>query len=338
MGAISKCCCSPPNCVSQCEEYIPTPEWTVQVFGRTVTLAQHPTYKCYYQSEGCWLSSMSEVYGWSLSSGWEDGGMDSPSISNPCVPGICDGLTYDILQYQVHYRSAAKLFEQTRYSLFVSIGPVSPTGTLLKATVIYGYRRRYIFGWSETARTRYRISTGVCPADATPGTWVSNSAPSMPSVAVPSFFYDCPSFVLNNSFASCPFDLGSPVSPTTWGTTSVANLRTIRTDSGCYIQNIEGFVPEDIAIQKSESSIAAGQLYLGGYCTDRAGFQCDSELKRERTYTSAEFECSDIPSSIVCDSGLSSIPNGAILADGCGGAGEVSFSVPGIPGTTTLTL
>jgi hypothetical protein len=327
-------CCVPPDCTSLCEDYLPSGTWDVQAQGQTVTLAQHPTYKCYYQAEVCWLSTMDEIYGWSLSSGWENGGMDSPSIPNPCVPTVCNGLTYDILQTQIHYRTAAKLYRQTRHTLFVSIGPATPASTLLKATIIYGYRQRYIFGWSETAHVRYRISTGVCPAAATPGSWVSSSAPSMPSVQVPSFFYDCPSFVLNNSFASCPFDLGSPVSPTTWGTTPIGPIRTIRTDSGCYTQNLYVDVPNDIAIRKSDSQL---NLYLGGYCSDRENFQCDSELKRERTYVSSEFDCSDIPASIVCSSGLSTIPNFDVTAEGCGG-GDVTYTIPGIAGSLTLTL
>ena len=327
-------CCVAPDCVTQCSSYIPETTWTISVLGQSLSLVQHPTYKCYYQAEICWLDTITEDYTFNLGEGWEDDPTAPYTPTNPCVPGICDGLTYDVAQTQIHYRSKAKRFNQTRKSLFVSISPTSPTSNLLQVTVLYDIRKRYLWGWSETARVRYRISTGTCPTAPTLGSWVSSSAPTMPSVEVPSFFFDCPSLTMTNP-ESCPYSLGSEVSPTTWGTFSIGTIREIRTDYGCYIRSFDGTVPNDIGIRKS---VYPGLLF-GGWCdTTRTVNLCDFDQARNRTYLSATFACDSIPATIACDSGLSTIADSTVVSSGCGDGGDISTTYPGIPGSVTVTL
>ena len=300
-------CCRESDCSSLCEAYIPATSWPIQVFGQLIYLTQHPTNKCSYQAEACWLSDFVEEASWSLSYGWEDGdpGWDTLPGSGGCTSG-CDGLVYDFPQVQTHYRASVKRFSQVRYSVFVVVSPVTTSGTLLKVTVVYEYRKRYFHGASQTARSRYRLSEGTCPAGPVAGTWVSSSAPSMPSVDKPSFFDDCFGG-LNNSFATCPFELGSVVSPTTWGTFNVS-YRRLSTSGTCAIVSTNLAVPDDIAVRKSTGLPPSPSSWVP--CDDilfPAHQACDSNVFRTRTYVSDEFECSAIPPDIVCESGLSTI-------------------------------
>jgi hypothetical protein len=325
-------CCVPPDCVSQCNAYIPATTWGVSVLGQSLTLNQHPTYKCYYQAELCWLDSVTEEASWDLSYGWEDGGWDF-TPANPC-PSDCFGVTYDVLNIQTHYRASVKRFSQTRYYLFVSIGPTSPTSTLLQATVIYSFDKRYFHGASHTARTRYRISTGTCPAAPTAGSWISSSAPTMLSVEKPSFFDDCVG-LLNNDFGTCPYELGSVVSPTTWGSFSVGTIRTYA--SGCSVSSGEAFVPDDIAVRKSTGIAPTTDSWTPcDAVLDPTVFACDASVARTRTYQSATFECSAIPASISCVSGLSTIPSSSVMAS-CGPQ-TYTNTTPALSANVTLTL
>ena len=335
-----KPCCVPPDCVSKCNAYIPATTWPVTFLGRTVTLYQHPTYKCFYSADDCVLESVVEEDSWTITGDWEGGQYDG--IPDPCR---CAGVEYDFVERQVKFRASVKRFSQVRRYASIQIYPSSPTSNLLKVYIRYELSKTYFHGASWSAQNRWRVSTITCPSTRSTGAWNEGSVPTMLSVEKPSFFTfgngSCgyPSF---SNFTTCAIELGSVVTPTTWGTHSIGSFRSLNTD--CTLRSEEYFISDDMSVRKSTGlpPRSVGGSYSTGWtpCTTLDGGinneTCDRQVRYLRNYESATFDCASIPSTISCSSGFSTIPSTSGI-EPCGSR-DLSFSFPTVPGSLTVTL
>jgi len=346
MGSLGNCCCIPPNCETFCNAFLPATVWPITALGKSFDLVRHPTYRCYYVAEHCWLGTVTEEASWEHGyDTWDDSVSVPNSCRFDCYDGYGNGLTYDVVQSQTKYKAAVKRFSQERYSIYVSIGPISPTSKFLQMYLEYRVSKTYWHGASQTAHTRYRVSEITCPSTVTTGSWISGAAPTMLSVDSPSFLDGCFVPIYNDFVGGCLLDLGAVVGPTTWGSTSIGTYRVLRENANqepCVVLTRERFIPNDIAVRKSVYSPIAPSL-LWTPCNDAgvsndAGrlFTCDTRESAFRHYTSASFACDALPASVVCDSGFGTIAPTSI-ARSCG-ANSYTDTFPEIPGTITVTL
>jgi len=329
-------CCVPPNCVSKCDAYIPASTWDIEFLGRTVTLTQHPTYKCYYSAEDCVIESVVEEESWTLTGDWE-GGTITP-CSGEAFP--CLGVERDVVDRQVKYRAAVKRFSQVRRYASIQIYPSSATSNLLKVYIRYELSKTYFHGASWSAQNRYRVSVVNCPSVSV-GSWVEDSVPTMLSVEKPSFFTFGNAFCSYSpfsNFTTCPIELGSVVTPTTWGVTSIGSYRFVGSD--CSVASLNVNVSDPISVRKS-TGLPLRQPG-GGWtpCSTIEGGAnnetCDRQTAYYRDYESATFACESIPATISCPSGFSTIPSFSGI-ETCGSR-DMPFSLPSVPGTLTVTL
>ena len=339
-------CCVPPNCDVACNAYLPDPTWTVTALGKTFSLARHLSHRCFYVGEYCWLDSIVEEASWEHTyDGWDNSLSVPNSCRFDCYDGYGIGLTYDKIDVQFKYRAAVKRFSQLRYSLYISIGPVSPTSNMLQMYVEYKVSKTYWHGASQTGQVRYRISEITCPSTVTTGPWISSAAPTMLSVEVPPNLSPVCMFLTAPPFNGCELTFGATVPPFTWGAFSIGTYRYLNSNANqepCAVLTNEVFIPDDYAVRFFNNVPPAGGYWHPcsdvGVITISTQVQgaCSSRVSKARNYTSASFACDSLPASVVCDSGLSAIA-ATSLAGSCG-ANTYTDTFPEIPATITVTL
>jgi hypothetical protein len=324
-------CCVPPDCVSKCDAYIPADTWDIEFLGRTVTLYQHPTYKCYYSADDCVLESVVEEDTWTIEGDWE------PGTITPCTGESfpCPGVERDIVDKQVKYRVSVTRFSQVRRYASIQIYPASPTSNLLKVYIRYDLSKTYFHGASWSVQNRYRVSVVNCPSVSV-GSWVEDSIPTMLSVEKPSYFDVglCGYGALSN-FTTCPIELGDVVTPTTWGVRSIGSYRSVGSD--CSVSSLNENLGESISVRKSTGLPLNALATSWTPCSSILGTgTCDRQVRYLRNYESATFACESIPSTISCPSGFSTIPSFSTI-EPCDSR-DLSFSFPAVPGSLTVTL